>query len=244
MLRVLYGLQSLFSLWMIVDATQRGAARYWYPVIFLPFGPFAYFFMVKIHDHEFRTLRKLFAGWSKPKVTLAYLRHAAAETPSLANKLALAQGLFDAQLYQEAVPAFEQVLASDGENKDALYGRALCHLEADDYPGAIEALEQLIEIKPSYREYAAYPRLAYALKRVEQPEAALELLAELVRRAPRVSHCVLYARHLRDAKDYEKAREQLERALRDHQHAPRFQQRHDAAAARSARTLLAELETQ
>jgi hypothetical protein len=243
MVRILYGLQSVFSLWMIVDATQRGAARYWYPVIFLPFGPFAYFFMVKIHDHQFRTLRQFFAGWSKPKVTLEYLRHTTAETPSLANKLALAQGLFDAPLYQEAVTAFEQVLASDGENKDALYGRALCHLETKNYPGAIDALEQLIALKPSYREYAAYPRLAYALKRVDQPEAALELLAELVRKAPRVAHCVLYARHLRDANDYEKAREQLERALLDHKHAPRFQQRQDAAAARSARTLLAEIES-
>jgi hypothetical protein len=241
MLQALYGLQSLFSLWMIVDAMQRGAARYWYPVIFLPGGPFVYFFMVKIHDHQFRGLRQIFAGWSKPKVTLEYLRHAVAETPSLANKLALAQGLFDAALYEEALHGFEQVLVSDGENKDALYGGALCHLESKNYLGAIDALEQLIDLKPSYREYAAYPRLAYALQRLDQPDAALTLLADLVRKAPRVAHRVLYARHLRDADDHARAREQIERALLDHEHAPRFQRRHDAAAVRSARALLAEL---
>lgn len=82
---------------------------------------------------------------------------------------------------------FEQVLVSDEQNKDALYGRALCHLETKNYSGAIDALEELVEFKPSYREYAAYPRLAYALNRVDQPEAALSLLAELVRKAPPAS---------------------------------------------------------
>jgi hypothetical protein len=243
MVRVLYGLQSLFSMWMMVDAMQRGAARYWYPIIFLPFGPFVYFFMVKIHDRELQSLRKFFASWSKPKVTLDYLRFKVAETPSLANKLALAQGLFDAQLHEEAARDFERVLASDGENKEALYGLALCQLEAGDYPRAIETLGELVELKPSYREYAAWPRLAYALRRAGQPDDALALLAELVRKAPRISHRVLYARYLCDAERHEQAREQLQLALREHEHAPRFQQRQDAAAASAARSLLSEMKT-
>jgi hypothetical protein len=241
MVRVLYALQSLFGLWMMVDASRRGAARYWYPIIFLPFGPFVYFFVVKIHDPEFRALKGFFSGWSQSKVTLDYLRHKVAETPSLANKLALAQGLFDAQLHEEAVAGFERVLASDSENKDALYGIALCRLETKDYTGAIEPLEQVIEIKASYREYAAWPRLAYALQRSERSEAALTLLDELVRKAPRVAHRVLYARYLRDADHHSRAREQLERALVEHEHSPRYQKRQDAAAVRSARNLLAEL---
>jgi hypothetical protein len=241
MVRVLYGLQSLFSVWMMVDAMQRGAARYWYPVLFLPFGPLVYFFVVKIHDPELRGLHQLLAGWTRPKVTLEQLRYKLSETPSLANKLALAQGLFDACLHEEARQGFDLVLASDAENKDALYGRALCHLATKDYAGAIAPLELLIEIKPSYREYAAWPRLAYALQRVEQPQAVLTLYDELVRKAPRVSHRVLYARALRDAKEGDRAREQLEHALNEHEHAPRYQRRKDAAAARTARALMAEL---
>ena len=238
---ILYGLQSVFSVWMMVDAVQRGSARYWYPVLFLPFGPFVYFFMVKIHDPEFRVFHRVFAAWTRPKVTLETLRYRATETPSLANKLALAQGLFDAALYAEAAGAFEAVRAQDGDNKDALYGLALCRLEAKNYPIAIDLLTEIIDLKPSYREYAAWPRLAYALQHAERHDDVLTLLDELVRTAPRLGHRVVYARYLRDAQRTDQARDQLERALREHEHAPRHQQRQDAAAARNARELLGQL---
>ena len=241
--RLLLGLQSLFTIWMFVDAMRRRADRYWFAVMFLPFGSVAYFFMVKMHDPQFRGLRELFANFGKPKATLEFLSHQAAESPSLANKLALAQGLFDARMYEEAGRGFEQVLMADDENKDALYGLALCRLEHKDYAGAIAPLEALIEIRPSYREFAAYPRLAYVLQRSEQSDAALALLAELVRKSPRVTHRLIYARYLRDAQKLDDARLQLELALREHEHAPRHQQRQDSAAARNARALLAELET-
>ena len=244
MFRLLLGLQSLFTVWMVVDAIQRRAERYWYAVIvFVPFGSIVYFFMVKVHDPQFRGLREFFANFGKPKATLEFLSHQAAESPSLANKLALAQGLFDARMYEEAGRGFEQVLMADDENKDALYGLALCRLEHKDLAGAVAPLEALIEIKPSYREYAAYPRLAYVLQRSEQGGAALTLLAELVRKSPRVTHRLIYARYLRDAQKLDEARLQLELALREHEHAPRYQQRQDSAAARNARALLAELET-
>lgn len=241
MFRLFLALQSLLTLWMLVDAVQRRADRYWYLVMFLPFGPLVYFFMVKVHDPQLRGLRAFFAAFGKPKVTLDFLRHQAAETPSLANKLALAQGLFDARIYPEAAVGFEQVLQSDNENKDALYGLALCRLEHEDYAGAVAPLEALIDVKPSYREYAAYPRLAYVLQRTNQLDGALALLAELVRKAPRVTHRLIYARYLRDAEQPDKAREQLELALREHEHAPRYQQKQERTAARNARTLLSEL---
>jgi hypothetical protein len=74
MVRMLFGLESLFSLWMLVDAVQRGAARYWYPIIFLPFGQLAYFFSVKIHDPEFAALLRLFHGLTRAELTLDELR--------------------------------------------------------------------------------------------------------------------------------------------------------------------------
>src|SRR5262245_14099075 len=122
MARLLYGLQSIFSLWMVVDAARRGAAGYWYPVIFLPGGPIAYFFLVKIHDYQFRGIRQFFQRVFAPKVTLEKLRFSAEETPSFVNKLALAQGLYDAALYPEAVGQFEAALRIDEDDKDALHG--------------------------------------------------------------------------------------------------------------------------
>lgn len=41
-----------FSLWMLIDAYQRGAPRYWTVIILMPFGEWVYFFMVKIEDFQ------------------------------------------------------------------------------------------------------------------------------------------------------------------------------------------------
>jgi hypothetical protein len=239
--RLLFGLESLFSLWMLVDAVQRGAARYWYPIIFLPFGQVAYFFSVKIHDPEFRPLLSAFRGLTKPKVSLDELRFRAGETPSFANKLTLAQALYDAGERQEASTRFEEVLSVDDESKEALYGYALCQVELGAHERAIPALQRLIEIKPAFREYAAWPHLAFALSQCGQRDAALALFGELVRKSSRLDHCVLYASYLANDGQHEQAREQLESGMRNHRHAPRFQRTQEAAAAKKARAMLSQL---
>ena len=242
MLRYLVVLSSLFKLWMFVDAVQRGAARYWYPVMFLPFGEYAYFFMVKVHDPEFRVILKVWRGLMTPKVTLEDLRFRAAETPSFANKLALAQGLHDAGEHQEASNYFEEILKSDDECKDALYGYAMCQLHLEQYEQAIRALEHLIDIKPSFQEYAAWPQLAYALCESDKRDSALALLDKLVHKSPRLEHRVLYASYLSRDGQHDKARDQLQLGMQTHKHAPRFQRRQEAAAARKARLMLSQLQ--
>lgn len=243
MVQVFFWLQSAFSLWMLADAAQRRASGYWYPVILLPFGEVAYFFMVKIHDPEFRALRQQWNAWTSRKLTLEDLRYRATETPSFANKLALAQGLFDADFFNEATVAFQELLVADNESKDALYGFALCRIELDDYDAAIEALRCLIDIKPMYADYDGWTQLALSLRKTDQLDEALEVLSELVRKAPRLGHRVLYARYLGYAQQRDKAREQLEAGLKALEHAPRFQQRQEAPAARAARTMLSEMDS-
>lgn len=241
MAQVFFWMQSAFSLWMLADAAQRRASGYWYPVILLPFGEVAYFFMVKIHDPEFRALRKTWNTWMSRKLTLEDLRYQANETPSFANKLALAQGLFDADLFDQATVAFQELLIADNECKDALYGFALCRLELEDYDAAIEALRCLIDIKPSFADYDGWTQLAFSLRTTNQLDAAVDVLEELVRKAPRLSHRVLYARYLGYAQQRDKAREQLETGLKALEHAPRFQQRQESSAAKAARTMLSQM---
>jgi hypothetical protein len=47
---VLLVLSYAFSIWMVVDAFKRGAQYWWIVIIFVPFGEFIYFFLVKIKD--------------------------------------------------------------------------------------------------------------------------------------------------------------------------------------------------
>lgn len=241
MAQLLFGLQSLFSLWMLVDAIQRGAARYWYPVILLPFGEVAYFLVVKINDPEFRRMRQFFQGIFTPKLTLEALRYQAKETPSFANRLLLAQGLFDHGLRDEAATAFQELLTIDNESKDALYGFALCAVEGGDDEQAIEALRCLIEIKPSFHDYDGWAQLAAALRRTDQQPEAVEVLTMLVKKAPRLPHRVMLARYLGYSQRRDEAREQLEIGLKAYEHAPRFQQRQESAAAKDARTMLQQM---
>ena len=69
MIRVLFALQSIFSLWMLVDAVQRRCGTYWYFVVLCPFGEWVYFFKVKIHDPEFERMRLWVRALFKKKTT-------------------------------------------------------------------------------------------------------------------------------------------------------------------------------
>ena len=82
---VLGFLQTAFMIWMLVDAVKRRVEFYWYIIIFFPFGEWVYFFAVKIHD--FRQVRFRLAERAP---SLRKLRFEAKQTPSINNKLALA----------------------------------------------------------------------------------------------------------------------------------------------------------
>ena len=49
---VILALSYAFSAWMVVDAFKRGAQSWWIVIIFVPFGEFIYFFVVKIKDFQ------------------------------------------------------------------------------------------------------------------------------------------------------------------------------------------------
>jgi hypothetical protein len=49
---VILALSYAFSIWMVVDAFKRGAQSWWIVIIFVPFGEFVYFFVVKAKDYR------------------------------------------------------------------------------------------------------------------------------------------------------------------------------------------------
>jgi hypothetical protein len=231
-----------FNAWMMIDAYRRRAESYWLWIILgVPGGSLAYFFMVKLKDREMKQLgRRVLASLERPP-SPEVLRRRYEVSPSFANRLALAQGLGDAGRWVEAKSHFQALLESRPGDPDALYGLGVCELELGNPEAAALRLSEIVDTAPSYREYAAWPELAEALGRLGRGAEALELMRELVERAPWLAHQILLARQLDRAGASTEAVELLERALREYDESPRHVRRQNRALAREARRLLAEI---
>ncbi len=239
--RVMFGLQSAFSLWMLVDAAQRGAAYYWYPIILMPFGEIVYFFTIKVHDPEFLWMKNLFQRVTTKKVTLDELRYRREQSPSYENQVALAVALHDEKQYQEARGLFENLLKDYPESSEALFGLASCLVGLEDYSTAVEPLQALRRLEPTYKDYEGWTSLSNCLHRTGRLEEAVEVAAELVDKSPRLNHRIYYSHYLRLSGRKEESRDQLEKGLLEHRHAPRFLRRRQGAWARQAKQMLRRL---
>jgi len=228
-----------FKLWMLVDAYQRRAETYWLWIIMgMPGGALLYLVMVRLRDRDARLVGQNILRFLASPTPLSELELNYRESPSIANRLILAQGLGDAERYAEAEQHFSAVLDARPNEVDALFGLGVCRLERGDAAGAVEPLTQVITEAPLYREFAAYPQLTRALIQSGRPELARELLAELAKRHPRLPNVVLFSKYLIQAGEVDVAHEQLRLALRDYKRSPRHVRRTNRRAAAEAKALL------
>lgn len=234
---ILYLLQSVFTIWMLVDAVKRRPIIYWYVIIFLPFGPFVYFFAFKIHDREFDWLRNLFRVAPRGP-SLTDLRERAKESPSVENRMRLGNALHDAGHYAEAAEVFEGILGTHADEADALYGLGRCKMELGEPQAAVELLTRLVERNRAYRDYTACLELAEALTRTGDDDEAIELLQGLLRASPRPRHAVALARRLVVVGRIEEAQQILRESLADHERSHAANQRRDRQDAGEAAELL------
>jgi hypothetical protein len=237
MTRLLPVLVLAFKIWMAIDAVKRRAAGYWiWIILLLPFGDVVYFFAVKLDDFDLgRMGTKL---WPKRPASVERLRLEHQRSPSLDNKLALGQGLYQAERYEEATTIFREALERERDNPDALFGLGVSCIGQGRYDEALEPLTRLIETDKGYQEFNAWPRLAHALFETGRQQEGLELLERLVRTSPRLSHSVVHAHYLLKAGRNAEARDVLELALAEHKDAPRFIKRQYRGWERQARRLL------
>jgi hypothetical protein len=237
--RVLFFLQSAFSLWMLVDAVGRpGIARYWYWIILMPFGEWFYFFKFKIHDPDFAWLKAPFRAMADRPASVEKLRFQLQQTPSLANKVSLAQALHDAEALDEAAELFEEVLKSDATSRDALYGLGVSRIGLGDYEGAIEPLQTLLDVEPFHQEYDGWAKLAHAFWELGRRDDTVSTLARLVRMSPRLAHRVAYAHYLGQMERRDEAQAQLVTALQEFEYAPKYLKRSQHALAKRAKEML------
>ncbi len=235
----LFLLQTAFSLWMLVDAINRGAPVWWFVVVMVPFGEWAYFFAVFLPNHRYgeELKRKLF---SKP-VSVTQLRADLEETPSHENRVRLAQGLHDAGTYREAAALFADIVAAHPQDIDALYGYARCAFEEGERAAGIDALERVVERDMSYRDFEPCRELGRAYWDDDRKPDAVDLLERACGKTQRIGPHYAYASYLIAMDRPADARPVLERALRAYDGSPRFIKRADRLTARAARGALRRL---
>ena len=237
-MHILFYLQTAFSLWMLVDAAQRGARFHWYWIIMMPFGELAYFFAVKIHDPEFRTMKTRLLT---KRVSLKQLRYQASSSPSVRNKVLLAQALYDHGQFEEGAELFREVLKTHDDEKRALYGLGLCLRQLQQAKQAVATLEQLLEMDFGYENYTPCVELAGIYWEAGRKDDAIELMRRVVGKSQQLMHKAELAEYLHAIGESQEARALLEPALEDHDNSPAYVRKRDRAWARKARSTLKQL---
>lgn len=234
---LLYGLETIFRIWMLVDCMQRGGGYYWYLIMWVPFGPLAYFLAVKIHDYDLRGLKRALRIDRPPSI--AALRFRLGETHTPANKLALGQALVAAkQELPEATELFRDVLRWDADERRAQYGLAQALAQQGDTATALEVLSKLVTREPKFQDYQAWLDLAELRWRSGDRDGAVVDLEGIVTQTARLEHRLMLATRLAEVGRKDEAKRLLEQALEAYKHSPRYIQRRDARARRGARRLL------
>jgi hypothetical protein len=239
-------LQFAFTIWMLVDAYQRGAEYYWFFIIFFvqPFvGPLLYFFLFK-----FRTLRLPFtqraayAPSPDRKLSLDALRYRVERAPTVANRLALAQRLMDKKQHADAIPLLEAILNVEPGYCQALHDLAECRLAAGKAELAIAPLEKLLERDRRWSNYLAWRTLMEVHLACHKPADALRACQELEKHMPTLENKCLLAEHLLDNGKKADAVKILDQGLEDHHFTPLGARLRNWRWARQARKLLEEAE--
>ena len=235
-MHILFILQTVFSLWLLTDAIKRGAPQYWWFIIMVPFGEWAYFFAVKLPDMRFtvQLRRKLF---TRP-MSLAQVQLAFEQTPSHENRVLLAQSLHDRGKHQEAADHFEIVLRENEDDKDSLYGYAMCCLRIGNREMAKRALARLVDIDITYGEYVACSDIAELLDQDDERAQAIAILRRAVKKSQRIGPRHLLARYLSESGRRDEACQILRAGLGVYESSPKYVRRRDRRDANAARSLL------
>jgi hypothetical protein len=242
--QILSLLQLAFTIWMLVDAYHRGVEMYWYWVIFFfqPIGSWVYFFAVKIRT--FRWPGRRLAYSRQPKQSLDRLRYLVERSPTVANRIALAEQLMEKGAHSEAIPLLEAVLAVEPEFSLVLHALAECRLVTGNPEQAVAPLDKLIRREPGWADYRAWRTLIEAHQARGQPADALATCREFAKRQPTLENKCRLAELLLDNDKAKDAVQLLDDALEEQQYAPWSARWRNWRWSRVARRLLLEAEAQ
>lgn len=235
---VAFALQMAFSIWMLMHAIRHGAPQYWYLIVLLPFGEWAYFLFIFLPDQGGSSW---FKGMFTRPPSLEDLERSHRHTPSQTNLLQYAQGLFIAGKYAESNERFAEVLADNSDDKEAIFGYALSCLELEEQEAGMCALEQLLELDIGYRDHTVAFRLADLHWRRDEQDKCVEFLRRVCTSTQRIQPRVELATYLQKLARYAEARQLLEAGIDSYKGSPAHSRRLQRVSAWEAKRMLRRL---
>ncbi|HEV8058227.1 MAG TPA: tetratricopeptide repeat protein [Gemmataceae bacterium] len=240
--RIWTSFQLAFTIWMAVDAYHRRVEPFWYWVIvlFQPIGPWIYFFAIKLPTLSLRGFQR--SPGRRRKQSIDELTYRVERTPTVANRLALAERLMDKGEHAQAIPHLEAILAFDADYGIALHSLAECKLATGAPEDAAGLLDKLIRRDYRWSNYRAWRTLIGVHEARGQPADALQTCREFEKRLPTLENKCLLAEHLVATGNATEAVALLDRALEDLHYAPFRERWRNYRWAREARRILAKVE--
>jgi len=233
--------QTVFSLWMLIDAIRNQRAMVWRLAILVPFGEFAYFLAVYLPDRgidPMRDIRKLGRSVVHIPVNVAEVESIAREAPSPENRLKLAEAYREDGQHDQALPLFDEYVDRHPLDIAPRFALANCLLLLDRADEAVPHLERIVELDRAWSDFSATFELARTYNMLDRPADAEALLTRIAKGSQRLAPTIELASHLANVGDRTAAAIELRRALQTYKRSPDFIRQQDYYQAKRARKLL------
>ena len=161
----------------LVHFARRRPDNYWLWIILIggAIGALAYLLIEAAPDVTL--LGGTVRGFSRRK-RIRELQFVIMDNPSPGNFEELGDLYFDEERYAQARPCFDKAISPRTDHADPFYRRAICAMEAGDYPSALPDLERVVAFDRQYDYHRALGLLAHCCAKLGKPEVAEKLFDE------------------------------------------------------------------
>ncbi|QDU13222.1 hypothetical protein CA11_10040 [Gimesia maris] len=212
----------LFWIWMLVDCLRKDPDRFmwfWVILIFQPFGAAIYFFLRWLPTNQFQLPE--FARPLLRQRRLNELETAAMQIGNAYQFVRWGDALKDAGVFHKSLAAYQQALAKELDNLQALWGAAQMKMKFKDFQEAQSLCQKVLAIDAEYKFGDVSLMYCKTICELDTPEKAREQLVIHTKRWRQPEALYLLATLEAEAGDHQTARKTLQSMLLDINGSPR-----------------------
>jgi len=232
----------IVQLFAVVHFIRRRPDNYWLWIILMGGGLGALVYLFAEAAPDIVLLRHAFQGFSR-RSRIQQLETIVLDNPAAGNYEELGILYLDEGKFVRARECFDRAISSRTDHADPFYRRALCELEAADYPAATADLEKVISFDPKYDYGRAAGLMAHAWAQTGQPQKAEALFASTLNASTLSETQFNYACFLARQGRLAEARDWAQRVLNKKATLPHYLKRKERPWFRKAGALMKQLRT-